>query len=187
MLCVFSHSPWSFDGHPIPAKAKAELSCGAGSPIFKKEVKNDVDGRQLRRLAAIGAHPILRLGPVIVAPAFPQDTRVALPRMARVGVRAHLLTLACACIISLRANSGEPGHKTEIALISWMLPDHEYPIPQREPLIGIIRNRRVHRSMPNRNASRRRNHPANTLIRSVPQSRPEKGRLRGIDEITRAM
>ena len=39
-----------------------------------------------------------------------------------------------------------------------MLPNHQYPIPQREPLIGIIRNRRIHRSMSDRNASRRRNH-----------------------------
>jgi hypothetical protein len=31
-----------------------------------------------------------------------------------------------------------------------MLPNHEYPIPQREPLIGIIRNRRIHRSMSDR-------------------------------------
>jgi hypothetical protein len=28
-----------------------------------------------------------------------------------------------------------------------MLPDHKYPIPQREPLIRIIRNRRIHRGM----------------------------------------
>jgi hypothetical protein len=26
-----------------PGKANADPSCGAGSPIFKKEVKNDVD------------------------------------------------------------------------------------------------------------------------------------------------
>ena len=39
-----------------------------------------------------------------------------------------------------------------------MLPDHEYPIPQREPLIRIIRNRRIHRGMADRNACRRRNH-----------------------------
>jgi hypothetical protein len=29
-----------------------------------------------------------------------------------------------------------------------MLPDHQYPIPQREPLTGIIRNRRIQRSIP---------------------------------------
>ena len=51
---------------------------------------------------------------------------------------------------------------------SWRLPNHEYPIPQREPLIRIIRNRRVHRGMSNRNASRRRSHPPNMLIRLVP-------------------
>ena len=28
-----------------------------------------------------------------------------------------------------------------------MLPNNQYPIPQREPLIRIIRNRRIHRSM----------------------------------------
>ena len=28
-----------------------------------------------------------------------------------------------------------------------MLPNHEYPIPQREPLLRIVRNRRIHRSM----------------------------------------
>ena len=27
-----------------------------------------------------------------------------------------------------------------------MLPNHQYPIPQREPLIRIIRDRRIHRS-----------------------------------------
>ena len=31
------------------------------------------------------------------------------------------------------------------ALAPWMLPNHEYPIPQREPLIRIIRNRRIQR------------------------------------------
>ena len=41
---------------------------------------------------------------------------------------------------------------------SRMLPNHEYPIPQREPLLWIIRSRRIHRSMPDRNASRCRNH-----------------------------
>ena len=56
------------------------------------------------------------------------------------GVRAHLLTLAYACIISLRANGGEPGHKTEIALILLDAAyNHQYPIPQREPLIGMVR------------------------------------------------
>ena len=41
-------------------------------------------------------------------------------------------------------------------------------VPQREPLIGIIRNRRIHRNMPDRNAGRRRNHPSNMLLRLVP-------------------
>jgi hypothetical protein len=41
---------------------------------------------------------------------------------------------------------------------SRMLPDHEYPIPQREPLIGIIRNRCVHRGVSDRHACRRRDH-----------------------------
>ena len=49
-----------------------------------------------------------------------------------------------------------------------MLPDYQYPIPQREPLIGIIRNRRIQRNMPDRNAGRRRNHPSNMLLRLVP-------------------
>jgi hypothetical protein len=39
-----------------------------------------------------------------------------------------------------------------------MLPNHQYPIPQREPLIGIVRNRRIHRSMADRDARQRRNH-----------------------------
>jgi hypothetical protein len=54
-----------------------------------------------------------------------------------------------------------------------MLPNHEYPIPQREPLIWIIRDRRIHRGMADRNASRRRNHPPNMLIRLVPHLDPE--------------
>jgi hypothetical protein len=49
-----------------------------------------------------------------------------------------------------------------------MLPNNEYPIPQREPLIRIIRNSRIHRSMSNRNACRRCNHPANMLIGLIP-------------------
>jgi hypothetical protein len=33
-----------------------------------------------------------------------------------------------------------------------MLSNNQYPIPQREPLIRIIRNGRIHRSMADRNA-----------------------------------
>ena len=54
-----------------------------------------------------------------------------------------------------------------------MLPNHEYPIPQREPLIGIVRYRGIHPCMPDRNASRRRNHPSDMLIRLVPHLDPE--------------
>ena len=54
-----------------------------------------------------------------------------------------------------------------------MLPNHEYPIPQREPLLRIIRNRRIQRSVPNRHTRRRRNHPANVLIRLIPHLDPE--------------
>jgi hypothetical protein len=57
---------------------------------------------------------------------------------------------------------------------SRMLPNHQYPIPQREPLIGIIRNRGIHRSMSNCNACRRRNHPPNMLIRLVPHLDPKR-------------
>jgi hypothetical protein len=63
-------------------------------------------------------------------------------------------------------------------LSSRMLPNHKYPIPQREPLIGIIRNRRIHRSMSDRYASRRCNHPPNMLIRPVPHLDP-KGEVAG--------
>jgi hypothetical protein len=56
-----------------------------------------------------------------------------------------------------------------------MLPDHEYPIPQGEPLIRITRNGRIHRSMLHCHTRRRRNHPPHVLIRSVPQSRPGRG------------
>jgi hypothetical protein len=31
-----------------------------------------------------------------------------------------------------------------------MLPHYQYPIPQREPLIRIIRDRSIHRGMPDR-------------------------------------
>ena len=61
---------------------------------------------------------------------------------------------------------------------SRMLPNPKYPIPQIEPLIGIIRNRGIHRSMSNRNACRRRNHPPNMLIRLVPHLDP-KGEVAG--------
>ena len=54
-----------------------------------------------------------------------------------------------------------------------MLPNNLYPIPQREPLIGVVRNRCIHRRMSDRNARRRRNHPANMLIRLVPHLDPE--------------
>jgi hypothetical protein len=59
-----------------------------------------------------------------------------------------------------------------------MLPNHEYPIPQREPLIRIIRDRRIQRSMSDRNACRRRNHPPNMLIRLIPHLDP-KGEVAG--------
>ena len=45
-----------------------------------------------------------------------------------------------------------------------MLPNHKYPIPQREPLLRIVRNRRIHRSMSNRNACRRRNHVSGLTV-----------------------
>ena len=54
-----------------------------------------------------------------------------------------------------------------------MLPNNQHPIPQREPLIWIIRDRRIHRRAPNRNTSRRRDHPPNMLIRLVPHLDPE--------------
>jgi hypothetical protein len=59
-----------------------------------------------------------------------------------------------------------------------MLSNNQYPIPQREPLIRIIRNRRIHCRVPNRNASRRRNHPPNMLIRLIPHLDP-KGEVAG--------
>jgi hypothetical protein len=54
-----------------------------------------------------------------------------------------------------------------------MLPNHLYPIPQREPLIRIIRNRRIHRSVAHRSTGRRCDHPPNMLIRSIPHLDPE--------------
>ncbi len=42
-------------------------------------------------------------------------------------------------------------------LITRMLPNNKYPIPQREPLTRIIRDRRIQRGVSDRNASRRRN------------------------------
>jgi hypothetical protein len=54
-----------------------------------------------------------------------------------------------------------------------MLPNHLYPIPQREPLIRVVRNRRIHRSVPDRRTRRRCNHPLHMLIRSVPHLDPE--------------
>ena len=55
-----------------------------------------------------------------------------------------------------------------------MLPNHQYPIPQREPLIGMIRDRRIHRSMSKRGASRRRDHQPNMLIRLIPHLDPKE-------------
>ena len=54
-----------------------------------------------------------------------------------------------------------------------MLPNDKYPIAQREPLIGIVRDRRVERSMPDRYARRSRDHPPNLLIRTIPQLNAE--------------
>jgi hypothetical protein len=54
-----------------------------------------------------------------------------------------------------------------------MLPNHEYPIPQREPLLRIIRDGRIQRSMSDRNARRCRNHPSNMLIGLIPHLDPE--------------
>jgi hypothetical protein len=59
-----------------------------------------------------------------------------------------------------------------------MLPNKQYPVAQREPLLRIIRNRRIHRSMPDRNASRRRNHLSNMLIGLIPHLDP-KGEVAG--------
>jgi hypothetical protein len=67
---------------------------------------------------------------------------------------------------------------TAQALTCRMLPNHEYAIPQREPLIRIIRNSCIHRSMSNRNACRRCNHPPHMLIRPVPHLDP-KGQVAG--------
>ena len=50
-----------------------------------------------------------------------------------------------------------------------MLPNDKYPIAQREPLIRIVRDRRVERSMPDRYARRSRDHPPNLLIGMIPQ------------------
>jgi hypothetical protein len=54
-----------------------------------------------------------------------------------------------------------------------MLPNHQYPIPQREPLLRVVRNRRIHRRVSDRNASRRRNHPPTMLIRLIPHLDPK--------------
>jgi hypothetical protein len=64
-----------------------------------------------------------------------------------------------------------------------MLPDHKYPIPQREPLIWIIRYRRIHRRVPNCNTSRRCNHPPDVLIRLVPHLDPEGEVARDVVEV----
>ena len=71
---------------------------------------------------------------------------------------------------------GSPGNtftRCRSELNPRMLPNHEYPIPQREPLLRIVRNRCIHRSMADRHASRRGNHPANMLIRLVPHLDPK--------------
>jgi hypothetical protein len=54
-----------------------------------------------------------------------------------------------------------------------MLPNHLYPIPQREPLIWIIRDGGIHRSVSHGNTRRRRDHPPHMLIRPVPHLDPE--------------
>jgi len=55
-----------------------------------------------------------------------------------------------------------------------MLPNHVYPIPKCEPLRWIIRNRRIHCCMPDRNTGRCCNHPAHMLICPVPHLDPER-------------
>ena len=64
-----------------------------------------------------------------------------------------------------------------------MLPNHQYPIPQREPLLRIIRNRDIHRSMSDRNASRRGNYPPNMLIGLIPHLDPEGEVARDIMQV----
>lgn len=54
-----------------------------------------------------------------------------------------------------------------------MLPNNQYPISQRKSLIRIARYRCIHRSMPDRDARRRRDHQAHMLIRCVPHLDPE--------------
>jgi hypothetical protein len=69
-------------------------------------------------------------------------------------------------------------HQNDAALTPRMLPNHQYPIPQCEPLLGVIRNRGIHRSMSDRNACRRRDHLPNMLIGLVPHLDP-KGEIAG--------
>ena len=60
--------------------------------------------------------------------------------------------------------AGEYVHSLFSKLNPRMLPNHEYPIPQREPLLRIVRNRRIHCSMSNRHACRRRNHVSGLTV-----------------------
>ena len=54
---------------------------------------------------------------------------------------------------------------------SRVLPNNLDPVPQREPLIGIVGNRRSHRRVAD--TCRRRNHPPQMLVRLVPHLDPE--------------
>ena len=49
-----------------------------------------------------------------------------------------------------------------------MLPNHQYPIPQREPLLRIIRNRGIHRSMSDRNARLQYGRTASVRAADIP-------------------
>ena len=85
----------------------------------------------------------------------------------------------CVHHVIMRRIATSPVIRQKSPSSSRMLPNHEYPIPQREPLIRIIRNRRIHRSVSKRGASRRRNYPSNMLIRLVPHFDPKGGDCAG--------
>ena len=55
-----------------------------------------------------------------------------------------------------------------------MLANDQYAVAQREALVGIGRNRGIERRMPNRDAGRRSNNPADVLVVAVPQLDTER-------------
>jgi hypothetical protein len=55
-----------------------------------------------------------------------------------------------------------------------MLPNNQGPVPQREALVRVVRNRDIKCGVSNRDTRRRCNHPPDVLVGAVPHFDPER-------------